>query len=165
MAIVKTRKAEPKKKSVKTAASGTGVRRRPVTAASGTRVRRRSTTAAVLDRDVSAPALRQETIGVRELRDSFSERLRSVRAGKTLTVTDHGEPVAMLIPYGLPAGILRMLSEGTLTWSGSKHYPPPLPPYVPTGGKTLTDIVLEMREEHERELDIAIRSSAEDLRR
>ena len=156
MAIVKTRKAEPKKKSVKTAASGTGVRRRPATAA-------------VPDRGVM-PATRQETtrqetIGVRELRDSFSERLRSVRAGKTLTVTDHGEPVAMLIPYGLPAGILRMLSEGTLTWSGSKHYPPPLPPYVPTGGKTLTDIVLEMREEHERELDIAIRSSAEDLRR
>lgn len=149
--MAKTRKAEPKKKSVKSAASGT-------------RVPRRSAAATVRDVGARTPAMREETIGVRELRDSFSERLRSVRAGKTLTVTDHGEPVAMLIPYGLPAGILRMLSEGALTWSGSKDYPPPLPPYVPTGEKSLTDFVLEMREEHDRALDRAISASAEDLR-
>ena len=136
--MVNARKAEPKKKSVKTAPSGEGVRR--------------------------VPATRGETIGVRELRDSFSERLRSVRAGTTLTVTDHGEPVAMLIPYGLPAGILRMLSEGTLTWSGSKDYPPPFPP-----GTTLLapakDWYLEMKAEDDRALDAAIGASAADLRR
>lgn len=100
---------------------------------------------------------------MRELRDSFSERLRSVRAGKTLTVTDHGEPVAMLIPYGLPAGVIRMLSEGRATWSGRKVRITP-PKYENTG-QSLSDLVIQMREEHERELDEAIRAAPEDVRR
>ena len=121
-------------------------------------------TAGAPDLGASAPAMRGETIGVRELRDSFSERLRSVRAGTTLTVTDHGEPVAMLIPYGLPAGVLRMLSEGTLTWSGSKDYPPPFLLVAPIRAPA-TDWYLEMKAEDDRALDAAIGASAADLRR
>lgn len=162
--MVKARKAEPIRKSVKTAAPGTGVRRAPATAAPGAGVRRTRVRAAAPDLGAGAPTMRQETIGVRELRDSFSERLRSVRAGTTLTVTDHGEPVAMLIPYGLPAGILRMLSEGALTWSGSKDYPLPLPPDHPVHAPS-TDWYLKMKEEDDRALDAAISASAADLRR
>ena len=143
--MMRTRKAEPKQKSVRTAPARADGRRRAVTVIA------------------SAPLARTETIGVRQLRDSFSERLRRVRAGATITVTDHGEPVAMLIPFGLPAGILRMLSEGTLTWSGSKDYPPPLPlgelRSPPSDGWYSA-----MKDEDDRAQDAAIGASSADLR-
>ena len=37
-------------------------------------------------------------IGVRELREHLSAALRRVRAGESLVVTSHGEPIAMLSP-------------------------------------------------------------------
>lgn len=142
--MMKSRKAKPKLKSVSTAPTRTEGRRQAATLA------------------VAVPMAGKETVGVRELRDSFSERLRRVRAGTTITVTDHGEPIAMLIPFGLPAGILRMLSEGTLTWSGSKDYPPPLlrgelvsPP--PDGWYSA------MKEEDDHAQDASIGTSSADL--
>lgn len=176
--MVQTRKTEPKTKSVDTAAPGTGTRRRPaaapdrgVTPATRGATVRRDTTRAETTRGATVrretmrqEVTREEAIGVRELRDSFSERLRSVRAGKTLTVTDHGEPVAMLIPYGLPAGILRMLSEGTLAWSGSKDYPPPFLSDQPLGPSS-TEWYMKVKEEDASALDAAISASAADLRR
>ncbi len=163
--MVKARKVEPNRNGVTTAASASVARHGSATAASEAGVHRTRVPAAAPDRGAGAgaPAERHETIGVRELRDSFSERLRSVRAGKTLTVTDHGEPVAMLIPYGLPAGVIRMLSEGRATWSGRKVRITP-PKYENTG-QSLSDLVIQMREEHERELDEAIRAAPEDVRR
>jgi len=38
------------------------------------------------------------TIPHRELRNSSSEVLRQVQAGETITVTNHGEVVAVLVP-------------------------------------------------------------------
>ncbi|MDO8563164.1 MAG: type II toxin-antitoxin system prevent-host-death family antitoxin [Candidatus Limnocylindria bacterium] len=159
------RKSQPKIKSVKAGAPVTGVRRAPATAASGAGVHWTRVSAAAPEAvGASAPpAMRGETIGVRQLRDSLSEQLRSVRVGRTLTVTDHGEPIAMLVPYGLPAGVIRVLSEGRATWNGSKVRVTP-PKYENTG-QPLSELVIEMREEHEREFDEAIRAAPEDLRR
>ncbi|MEU7526825.1 type II toxin-antitoxin system prevent-host-death family antitoxin [Saccharothrix sp. NPDC042600] len=39
-----------------------------------------------------------ESIGVRELRQNASVYLRRVAAGESITVTDHGVPVAVLNP-------------------------------------------------------------------
>lgn len=39
-----------------------------------------------------------ETVGVRELRQNASVYLRRVAAGESITVTDRGVPVAMLVP-------------------------------------------------------------------
>lgn len=39
-----------------------------------------------------------ESIGVRELRQNASVYLRRVAAGESITVTDHGVPVAVLSP-------------------------------------------------------------------
>lgn len=39
-----------------------------------------------------------ETVGVRELRQNASVYLRRVAAGESITVTDRGVPVALLIP-------------------------------------------------------------------
>lgn len=38
------------------------------------------------------------TIGVRELRQQASRHLRAVQAGESIQVTEHGKPVAMIVP-------------------------------------------------------------------
>ena len=41
-------------------------------------------------------------VGIRELRDGLSRHLAEVRAGRTVTVTDHGRPVARIVPIDRP---------------------------------------------------------------
>ena len=43
------------------------------------------------------------TVGVRELRQNLSRYLDRVKAGEALTVTEHGRPVAHLVPSGATA--------------------------------------------------------------
>jgi prevent-host-death family protein len=52
------------------------------------------------------------SIGVRELRDGLSRHLARVRAGATLTVTDHGRPVARIVPVNGPNALERLTAEG-----------------------------------------------------
>jgi prevent-host-death family protein len=57
----------------------------------------------------------EATVGVRELRQNLSVYLRRVKAGETLRVTDHGQPVALLAP--LPREMSardRLIAEGRL---------------------------------------------------
>jgi prevent-host-death family protein len=37
-------------------------------------------------------------IGIRQLRDELSRRLNEVREGRTITVTQHGRPIARIVP-------------------------------------------------------------------
>jgi prevent-host-death family protein len=50
-------------------------------------------------------------IGVRELNQQTSQILDRVRRGETLIVTDHGEPIARLVPIGHTASVLDNLIE------------------------------------------------------
>jgi len=43
------------------------------------------------------------TVTVRELRDQLADHLRKVKAGRTVTVTSRGQPVAQLVPVAQPA--------------------------------------------------------------
>ena len=53
------------------------------------------------------------TIGVRELRDALSRHLASVRSGSEITITDHGKPIARIVP--VVAGRLEQLvADGRL---------------------------------------------------
>ena len=45
-------------------------------------------------------AARQQLVGVRELKTRLGTYLRRVREGRTLVVTDRGEPIAELRPLG-----------------------------------------------------------------
>ncbi|MGH2370183.1 MAG: type II toxin-antitoxin system Phd/YefM family antitoxin [Chloroflexota bacterium] len=55
-------------------------------------------------------------VGVRELRQNLSVYLRHVAAGETLTVTEHGRPVAILAPLPQQGDILdRLIAEGKAT--------------------------------------------------
>jgi prevent-host-death family protein len=61
-----------------------------------------------------------KAVGVRELKTRLGSYLREVRNGKTIVVTDRGEPVAELRPIALPgsgtgAAIDRLVALGHLT--------------------------------------------------
>lgn len=53
-------------------------------------------------------------VGVRDLRDGLSRHLAAVRAGAEITVTDHGKPVARLVPYESDSGIERLVAPVVL---------------------------------------------------
>jgi antitoxin (DNA-binding transcriptional repressor) of toxin-antitoxin stability system len=92
-------------------------------------------------------------VGVRELRQNLSVYLERVKAGETLDVTEHGQLVAQLGPRpAAPMSIIdQMIADGRATPATLDHrkLPPPLPDPNP-GGPTLTEILLQMRDEDER---------------
>jgi prevent-host-death family protein len=55
-------------------------------------------------------------IGVRELRQNASEYLRLVQTGESFEVTDHGRPVAQLVPLAAKkeSTLDRLIREGTV---------------------------------------------------
>lgn len=54
-------------------------------------------------------------VGIRELRDSLSRHLAIVRDGHTVTVTDHGRPIARIVPVGVPTKLEQLIADGKVT--------------------------------------------------
>ncbi len=79
-------------------------------------------------------------IGVRELRDSLGRYLAIVREGHTITVTDHGRPVARIIPVGTP--LEQLIAEGKVTPAKRRKSKRPKP--IKTTGM-VSDLVGEQR--------------------
>lgn len=54
-----------------------------------------------------------KSTGIKELRSSLTETLERVKAGETVVVTDHGEPIARIVPIE-PEGerIARLIRAG-----------------------------------------------------
>lgn len=86
-------------------------------------------------------------IGIRELNQCTSQVLERVRRGETVIVTDHGEPVARLVPMGDTASVLDELI------GAGKAIPPrfkgPIPPAVAFGDASAdsTEAVRALRDE------------------
>jgi len=96
---------------------------------------------------------RPARVGVRELRQNLSVYLDLVKAGETFEVTEHGQPVAQLGPRpAKPVSIIdQMILEGRITPATFDHRKIPHPPSMPDpSGRTLTEILLEMRDEEYR---------------
>ncbi len=55
------------------------------------------------------------SVGIRELRDNVSALIRRVAAGETIDVTDHGHPVARIVPFRARSPLEQMLAEGRAT--------------------------------------------------
>jgi prevent-host-death family protein len=92
-------------------------------------------------------------VGVRELRQNLSVYLDRVKAGETLEVTEHGQPVAQLGPRPANATSIidQLIAEGRITPATFDHRLIPPPPSFPDpSGRTLTETLLEMRDEEER---------------
>ena len=81
-------------------------------------------------------------VGVRELRDGLSRHLAVVRSGHTVTVTDHGEPVARIVPIGVPSALERLVAEGRVRPAGTRKR---LAPKPIKGSGTVSDLVDQQR--------------------
>lgn len=82
------------------------------------------------------------TVGVRQLRDGLSRYLADVRAGRTVTVTDHGRPVARIVPVDAPSPLERLIAEGKVRPAPAGKRTPPVP--VQAAG-SVSDLLPEQR--------------------
>jgi prevent-host-death family protein len=82
------------------------------------------------------------SIGIRELRDGLSRHLAAVRAGQTLTITDHGRPIARIVPVDQPSPLERLIAEGVVQPAREKRRSLPEP--VQSSGP-VSDLVAEQR--------------------
>ena len=90
---------------------------------------------------------RSSRVGVRELRQNLSVYLRRVKEGEALDVTEHGRPVARLVPAKTASVWERMVADGRITPAKGRLEDLPPPPEAPAGAQTLTEILLRQRDE------------------
>ena len=82
------------------------------------------------------------TIGIRELRDGLSKHLGAVQEGTEIIVTDHGTPVARIVPFGRESGLEKLVREGVVSLpTGPRR---PLPELIETRGP-VTDLLSDSR--------------------
>ncbi|WP_164700307.1 type II toxin-antitoxin system Phd/YefM family antitoxin [Modestobacter sp. KNN46-3] len=67
------------------------------------------------------------SIGIRDLRDGLSKHIADVRGGATITVTDHGTPVARITPIGVPTALDQLIAEGIVQPPAHRKRPAPDP--------------------------------------
>ena len=89
-------------------------------------------------------------VGVRELKTRLGRYLREVRKGRTLVITDRGEPVAELRPVSLggpgsTSEIVRLVALGHVTRASRG----PLAPFRPVrlNGRPVSEAIIEDRED------------------
>jgi prevent-host-death family protein len=89
----------------------------------------------------------EKRIGIRELKSTLSECVREVKAGRTIVVTDHGQPVARIIPeaMSLRERMDALRKAGTVAWSGHRLRRGK-PAGKIRGDKTVADLIIENRE-------------------
>ena len=54
-------------------------------------------------------------VGVRELKDNLSRYLARVKVGEEVVVTEHGRPVALLVPRSRPDWLAELMAAGRVT--------------------------------------------------
>jgi prevent-host-death family protein len=81
-------------------------------------------------------------VGIKELRDGLSRYLADVRAGHTITITDHGRPVARIVPVNGPTTLERLVAEGIVQPARERKRSAPEP--VKASGP-VTELVAEQR--------------------
>lgn len=81
-------------------------------------------------------------VGVRELRDKLSRHLADVQAGRTVTVTDHGRPIARIVPVQRPTKLEQLRDEGRIRPARRRKQTAPQP--VSATG-TVSDLIDEQR--------------------
>jgi prevent-host-death family protein len=91
--------------------------------------------------------MRETSVGVRDLKTRLSEYLRQVKAGRTIVITEHGQPVGRIVPAAtsLDDRLQMMAQAGLIDWNGKKLSP--MRPVARARGKLLVaDLLVEDRE-------------------
>lgn len=88
----------------------------------------------------------QTQVGLRELRLNLKRHLARVKRGERLEITEHGHPVALIVPLPEPTGLERLIAEGRATRPTGRleDLGPPLP--APPGWSS-QKILDELRED------------------
>jgi prevent-host-death family protein len=81
-------------------------------------------------------------VGIRELRDQLSRHLAHVREGRTVTVTDHGRPIARIVPVLRPTKLEQLRREGRVQRARALKKAAPTPLATKA---TVSDLVDEQR--------------------
>ena len=81
-------------------------------------------------------------VGIKELRDSLSRHLAEVQTGATVTITDHGRPIARIVPVDQPSRLEQLIKQGRVTKAARRKRPSTEP--FPSIG-TVSDLVAEQR--------------------
>ncbi len=84
------------------------------------------------------------TVGVRELRQNASAVLRRVAAGETVEVTDHGRPVARIVPLRPESELGQLVTEGRATEAHGDLLAVEAVS-APRGKRRLSDVLTDMR--------------------
>jgi prevent-host-death family protein len=87
-------------------------------------------------------------IGIRDLKASLSEVMRSVQRGDQVRVTMRGRPVADIVPAGKSRArdeISALVAAGRVTPASRPH--PNRPPRVAKSGRSASDLVLAERDD------------------
>ncbi len=101
---------------------------------------------AIASDESAETTITSQTVGVRELRQSASKILDQVKDGAVFEITEHGVPVARLVPITkslyeeyIAAGLI-IPAENPIT-----HFE--VPTYKLKGKKTSTELLMEIRAE------------------
>ena len=87
-------------------------------------------------------------VGIRELRQNASGVLREVKAGALVEITEHGRPVARIMPIAT-SGWEDCFAAGLALPAAVEDWRPSKKRIKIKGGKTSTQILIEMRAEED----------------
>jgi len=93
--------------------------------------------------------MERNLVGARELKARLGTYLRRVRQGRTLVVTDRGQPVAELRPIATGSGIEAILTKLTATGVVTRTVNKPLAPFrqVVSRGRSAAAAIVEDRQD------------------
>lgn len=85
-------------------------------------------------------------VGIRELNQNASRVVARAKAGESMTITEHGRPVARIIPIR-KSRVEQLIEEGRATppTTDIRDLPPPRPRQP--GEPLLSEVIDEMRED------------------
>jgi len=86
------------------------------------------------------------TCGVRELRQSASQILDQVKSGVVVEITEHGVPVARLVPIKKSL-YEEYIEAGLIVPASNPDWRPTTNPIKIKGNKSSTDVLMELRAE------------------
>lgn len=93
--------------------------------------------------------MHRNLVGARELKARLGTYLRRVRQGRTLIVTDRGQPVAELRPIAIGSGVEAILAKLTAAGAVTRTVNKPLAPFrqVVSRGASVAAAVVEDRQD------------------
>ena len=90
--------------------------------------------------------VQRASVGVRELRQSASQILDQVKDGAAVEITEHGVPVARLVPI-TKSLYEEYIESGLIVPAENPDWRPTSKPIKVKGNKTSTQVLIELRAE------------------